>query len=191
MLWLKSIETKDSRALYAHMKRDFPADERPPSFVVKREIAKKTYTALYLMDDQQAVGYAVVVAPPEQAFALVLFLAILPEVRGAGYGGKLLKELEARFQGKTLALEVEDPEAAKDEGERHTRERRVRFYERAGFRVLPTARAKIFGVDMRIMVNTRQETGSVRDMMQGLYGFIMPSPKWLKHIDVWDVEGRV
>ena len=187
MLHIQPVEKSSYRAFYARMKRDFPRNELPPFFAVKRNLRKKVYTALYLYDDGQEVGYAVLTAPAGFPFALITYLAVSPECRSKGYGSSLLKLLDERFAGQTLVLEAESPEAAKTEDERLIRERRIQFYERAGFRVVPTARAKIFGVAMAIMVNAPGDIGSVREMMRALYRPSLPSARWLRFIDVMDV----
>lgn len=188
MIGLRPVEKEEYRVLYDHMKRDFPADERPPFFVVKRHIRNQVYHAMFLTDEEQPVGYAIVVAPEGMPFALIMFLAVLPEARGQSYGGKLLSLLEERYSGRTLALEVEAPDAARNEGERAVRERRIRFYERAGFCIVPVTHARIFGVEMQIMVNRTEKVLSVREMMRGLYAATFPSSKWLRHIDVADAN---
>ena len=190
MFRFRSIEKEESRVLYSHMKRDFPAAERPPFFVVKRLIAKQVYDAVFLMEEGLPVGYAVTVAPEGLAYALVVFLAILPGMRGQGYGGKLMEMLAQRFPGRILVLEVEDPAFAPNPEEKLIRQRRVRFYEQEGFRVISTARVKIFGVDMQLMVNTCEEVGSARRMMHSLYAPTFSSARWLRHIDVADAEER-
>lgn len=187
MLQLIPVEKSAYRALYAAMKRDFPPDELPPCFAVRRNLRKGVYTALFLEEDGQEIGYIVMTAPDDSTNALISFLAVSPERRSKGYGGELLRLLRLRFAGRVLALEAEAPAAAASEEERLLRERRIRFYKRAGFRAAPTARANIFGVPMEIMVSTQEDVGSVRELMRGLYQTALPSERWLRFIDVEDV----
>ena len=186
MLQLREIEANEYRKLYAHMKLDFPGNELPPYTVVMRSLHKKIYGAVFLEENGEALGYAVVTAPDGIPFALISYLAISPERRGQGYGGELLGLLGRRFAGHALVVEVESPAAAKSEGDRALRERRIRFYQRAGFRAVPTERAVIFGVAMEIMVNTPEDVGSVRKLMRGLYRPSLPSERWLRFIDIKD-----
>jgi hypothetical protein len=84
-------------------------------------------------------------------------------------------------------LEADDPAAAKTEEKRTQAARRVRFYERAGYRVIPTAKAKIFGVDMLVLANTHDEAFSARDVLHALYLPAFGSKRWLRFIDVRDI----
>jgi hypothetical protein len=81
-------------------------------------------------------------------------------------------------------VEVEDPASIKDDNFRDEAERRVKFYERAGFQTIPTERAKIFGVDMLIMANSQDENLNARKIMHSLYLPAFSSKLWLKFIDV-------
>lgn len=182
-----TVDALDARALYAHMKRDFPAGELPPYFAVKGNIEKKVYDAFYLTAGGEIIGYAIVTAPADCEFALLTFFAVLPEFRSRGYGGECLRVIRERCDRK-IVLEVEDPAAARTDESRDIALRRVRFYERAGFRLLPTAKARIFGVDMLIMTDTRDDVGSVRNIMHALYRPAFGSAKWLRCINVRDNE---
>ena len=188
MLRLRDVGKGEYRALYAYMKRDFPGNERPPYFAVKGNLRRQVYTAMFLEQSGETVGYAVVTAPAAASFALVSYLAIAPKFRSRGLGSELLTLLIRRFAGRILALEVESPAAAESADIRALRERRIAFYRRAGFRIVPTVRAVIFGVAMEIMVNTEENVGSVREMMRGLYRPSLPSEHWLRFIDVVDGE---
>lgn len=186
MIQLRAVEPQEYRTLYDHMKRDFPRNERPPYFAVRGSLTRGVYGAVYLLDQDKVIGYAVVTAPGDSQFALINFLAILPDRRSNGYGSRLIALLAERYQDRTLVLEVESPDAAKDGQERLQRQRRVRFYERAGFFVVPTERCKIFGVDMWIMMNKSAGGVSVRGIMRAMYLPAFGHERWLGNIDVID-----
>ncbi len=186
MLGTRPVEAAEYRALYDHMKRDFPRDERPPYFAVHRSLALGVYSALFFTKDGRDVGYAIATAPDGFGYALLNFFAMLPDARGQGCGSQALGILMERFKDRAMVLEVESPDGARDEAERGTRERRIRFYERAGFRTIPTARARLFGVDMRIMMNTEQPVPSVRQVLHALYLPAFKSARWLRFIDIED-----
>jgi len=175
--------------IYRHMKRDFPKNELPPAFAVQGNLKSGVYQGMFFQDDAgQDVGYAVVTAPDGSGYALVNFFAIFPDVRSLGYGGQALTSLSERYAPRVLVLEVDSPDAAKDERDRHVCERRIRFYRRAGFSVAPTKRAKIFGVNMLIMMNTPSPAGSVRAIMHEMYLPSFGSRRWLRFIDVRDED---
>jgi GNAT superfamily N-acetyltransferase len=74
-------------------------------------------------------------------FLLLSYLAVLPEGRGAGTGGLLMKAVTdvwgSRFSPSVLIMEVEDPRHHQADAERGDPVARVRFYERLGARALP------------------------------------------------------
>lgn len=168
------------------MKRDFPANERPPFSAIRRNFKTHVYEGYFLTYSGADAGYAIVIAPEGNECALLLYFAIFPEMRGNGCGSGFLKIICERYNGRSIVLEVEDPAAANTEEKRLQTERRVRFYERAGFSMLPSSRVKIFGVDMRIMTNSNNFSGSLRELMHSLYLPAFTSKKWLRFIDVED-----
>lgn len=185
MLSTREIRPDESRTLYAHMERDFPRDERPPHFAVARNMRNGVYTALFLCDDDREQGYAIVTAPQGTTYALINFLAIFPQSRSKRYGSAFLRILIERFSDRTIVLEVESPDAARDDAERALRQRRIAFYERAGFHRIPTQKARIFGVEMQIMTNARGAV-SARDAVRSCYRATFPSECWMRFIDIVD-----
>ena len=53
--------------------------------------------------------------------------------------------------------------------------------------MIPTARAKIFGVDMVIMASGQDEKLSAREIMHSLYLPALGSKQWLRFVDVKDL----
>ena len=192
MQHLKEIHSDAYYSLYAHMKRDFPQGELAPFFAIKRNLNRKIYTAYYLTDSRD-IGYAIVTAPPGLKYALLNYFAVYPEYRSQGYGGAFMDIIRERYRDRALVLEAEDPTAQKNAERRCAATRRIAFYERAGFRTLPTARAKIFGTDMSIMMcgadnGTANETSrdGAREIMHSLYLPALGSKEWLRFVDVVD-----
>ena len=190
---IREIRRDECKELYSYMKRDFPANELPPFFAVKRNFNKNIYAGFYLTDktsdmsNLSNIGYAVITAPANLKYALINYFAIFPEQRSKGLGSEFLKILVSRYSDRTLVLEADDPSAAKNSELRNEAERRVKFYERAGFHIIPTERAKIFGVDMLIMAsgqNSQGEKLNAREIMHALYLPAFDSKLWLKFIDV-------
>ena len=167
------------------MKRDFPSNELPPFFAVKRNFEKGIYDGFYLTEDTE-IGYAVITAPENLTYGLINFFAILPEYRSKGCGSEFLKIILSHYADRTLVLEADDPAAAKTAVLREEAVRRVKFYERAGFCVLPTTKEKIFGVDMVIMASAQDEELSARDIMHALYLPAFGTKQFLRFIDIID-----
>ena len=184
MIQIREICKGEYKELYSHMKRDFPANELPPFFAVKRNFNKNIYDGFFLTKYTFDIGYAVITAPNNLQYALINYFAILPEYRSKGYGSEFLKIIVSRYSNRTFVLEAENSSTIQNAEQRNEAERRVKFYERAGFRVLPTERAKIFGVDMLIMASSQDEKLNARDIMHSLYLPAFDSKIWLKFIDI-------
>ncbi len=188
MLNIRNIEPNEYKALYENMSRDFPRSELPPFFSVKGNLRKRVYNGIFLSDDGEDVGYSVITAPEGLSYALVNFLGVLPRHRSQGYGSRLLETISGRWRDRVIMLEVEAPLSAKDEVERRLRERRIAFYKKNGFRIVPTDTCRIFGVDMEIMANSEDPIGSVKEIMHSLYLPAFGSRPWLRFIYVKDTE---
>jgi len=185
MLTLREIHQDEYYSLYSKMKQDFPSGELAPFFTIKRNLERKIYNGYYLSDNLD-LGYAIITAPQGLKYALLNYFAIYPEYRSKGYGSEFLKILINHYHERILVLEAEDPQAQKNSINREIAKHRINFYERAGFRVAPTAKAKIFGVNMLIMTNGHEENFSARKAMHALYLPAFDSEHWLRFIDVRD-----
>lgn len=182
---IREICENDYETLYSHMKRDFPANELIPFWALKRNFDKGIYRGFFLTGET-VIGYAIVTPPEGLQFALINFFAVLPEFRSQGYGTMFLRELTKLYHDRIFVLEVDDPAAAKTDELRDVAIRRVRFYERAGFSVVPTVKARIFGVDMLIMAGVHDGRLSAREVMHALYRPLLGSKQLLRFIDVRD-----
>jgi len=181
---IREIYKDEYKELYNHMKRDFTSDERAPYFAVKRNLDKKIYDGFYMVDDNTKIGYAVLTAPQDLKYALINYFAIMPEYRSKGHGSEFLKILLNRYSERNLILEADNPSAAKTTELKNQAIRRVKFYEQAGFRVIPTAKAIIFGIDMLIMASGSDENLNIREILHSLYLPAFGSTQWLRFIDV-------
>jgi len=166
------------------MRRDFYTGGLAPFSSIKRNLDKNIYNGFYMAEDALDIGYALITAPENLRYALINYFAILPEYRSKGFGSEFLRIIISRYSERILVLEAEDPSAAENAELRREAERRVQFYERAGFRVIPTERAEIFGIDMLIMASVQDKNLNAREIMHALYLPAFESDFWLKNIDV-------
>ena len=93
---LKDYPMEEFSGLYARMERDFPRNERPGRLQLKGLLARGACHALGLYRDGAFAGYALYARQGPDI--LITFLAIEPEMRGAGCGSALLNLLSQRFQ---------------------------------------------------------------------------------------------
>lgn len=81
-----------------------------------------------VIDDGGFRGFIYTIASDIGFF--LLYMSVDPEFRGCGYGSKVLELLKSEHPGEKIFVDVEPPEGEDAE----VRARRVRFYERSGFR---------------------------------------------------------
>lgn len=153
--FLRTLDIPAVQALYeAHMLADFPADERPPLKALVRQVESGFLTAQVMTDGME--DYAYVLAAVYEDYVLYTHLAVYPEHRSGGFGSKLMDLLHRAYAFCRVELvEVENPAAAKDEEDRKLQQRRIAFYERAGYLLVPHIRYILFGVDMLLMTHTQ------------------------------------
>jgi len=122
----------------------FPPNERVlVSFILKVLKDKplgqaQQYHLLAALDAKTLIGMAMVELFPACHAALLWCLAITPNERSRGWGGKLYQEILRQLSRTNAAMlfEVEMPEEAQSDQERQLAQRRIEFYRRQGARVL-------------------------------------------------------
>lgn len=104
----------------------FPVEEYRPLAEWKRYTdEKQAFYNQVILDDRQPVG--VVTHWDFGRFCYVEHLAISPDARNGGYGGRLLQLLQQKLQ-RPIVLEVEEPQE-------EMARRRIGFYQRHGFKL--------------------------------------------------------
>jgi multimeric flavodoxin WrbA len=186
-LYFKAIPESDYEKLYRHMQKDFPLPgELAPFHAIKRNLESGKYQGFYLHDTDE-VGYMVVTAPENTRLVFGNYFAVYSEFRSKGLGTSFLDAILDKYRDRSFVIEVSDPAAAESAELRIEAEKRIKFYERAGFVVAPTAKAKIFGADMKIMVTNIYDGFSAREAMLALYTPSLGSSGHLiNNIDVID-----
>jgi GNAT superfamily N-acetyltransferase len=125
------------RAIY---EASFPARQREPFDQLVRRARTGGSTGLVGVLDGEPIGFASWSVLTSVPWAFIEFVAVDAARRGAGLGSALWSAVLAALRTHgvpRLVLEVEDSAEADDEAERLARDRRVRFYLRAGARMLP------------------------------------------------------
>lgn len=104
----------------------FPEEERRPAHEQARVMTKDDYHFEVILTDRGFVGIMLYWECGDLIF--LEHFAILPELRGRGYGADALELFKSR--GKAILLEIEPPVNA-------LTERRYGFYRRCGFVMNP------------------------------------------------------
>ena len=124
----------------------FPDCERKPFSMLEAMQQEGRGRILSAADGTDFLGLAVVLF--WQDVVLLDYLAVAPEGRGHGVGSEMLRALQEMFPGKRLLIEIELPE--REAPDNLFRERRKRFYLRAGFRPMEI-RLSLAGVPMELL----------------------------------------
>ncbi len=190
-LRLRTVPYDGASTLYARVERDFPTPaERPPLTTFRRYVRTGASEAFDVLADGQSAAYAV--CTWGERCVLCSFLAVEPELRGRGVGSAVLERLAALYAGSdALIVEVERPELATGEADRLHRERRIAFYERAGFALARGLDYAIWGVPMHLMARPLSPAfnpSSLPGEMRAVYGRLFP-PRLMHKLQMRTLDG--
>lgn len=88
----------------------------------------------------------------KNGYVLISLLAVFHEYRGQGIGSESMKELRVMYENKqAIIVEVERPDFSQTPEECDSRKRRIEFYEKAGFYLIPNIDYSIWDVPMHLM----------------------------------------
>lgn len=141
---LRPLTELQLRQLYReHVARDFPPAERRPLSAILRLRRRGDYDTWGVFDGDALEAYAFLWRGAD--CALLDYLAVCRGARGQGYGTRALELVKGQYGPVPLLAEVEAPEESAPPGENALRQRRLNFYQRAGFAPLGY-QAVLFGV---------------------------------------------
>ena len=147
---------------------DFLEDEIPPLFVFEKCIKEGTLECYMYEHDGEESGYIVTRKRDDLVFLLVL--AIDEKMRGKGLGNAMVEEFKDSVKDrKIILLEAENPEATDDEKEKITRKKRIRFYEKLGFKVNENLKYLLVDIDYKILyyfLDNSGKTLETKDAME-------------------------
>ena len=175
----KPLTLDQARALYAErLIIDFPEDELKPFSMLEAAWRRGAYACFGAISGGAILAYAFFVKLPGEDGALLDYFAVDEALRGRGIGGDFLRALVAGpLKGLEGALlEVEDPDAAKDDAARSQQNRRLLFYLRNGMTDTAVT-ARVQGVDFRLLampVGKRLPREGVRRLYERLYHAVLP-----------------
>ena len=153
---VKKLDNDEIGQIYTtYMKEDFPSDELKPLSHITRSMDAGYGFSLGIYEGEALVGYAVFILCEETKCALLDYFAILRDRRGTGLGHQAFSMFETYFEEELpevegLYIESERVSAARDEGQRLTRSRRIAFYQSCGCE-MTTLRSVLFGVDYSVL----------------------------------------
>lgn len=175
-LRLLEVKQQDYMQLKEFMKVDFPGLNMIPFVFQKRALQSGILRASYLCSGDSIFGYAVYHIMDELPATQIMYLAVLPEYRSSGLGGRFLQLLRQVKPGYTLLLEVDKPTGNEQAGDKL---RRIAFYRRNGFELVPGLVVSVVGHPMLVMTNGQLQANWKRlykDIYCSIYGSRLFSP---------------
>lgn len=121
-----STDTQEIEQLYHTA---FPVEEQIPWQELMRLVSEMPldFTAYY----DQGVFVGLTVVYQRKDYNWFWYFAVSEELRGHGYGQRILKKLISRYDDRSIILDMESPDQPSDNAEQ--RLRRLGFYTRNGF----------------------------------------------------------
>ncbi len=170
---------------HEHMERDFPPSELKPLALLAALEERGINTLWGAYRDDVLTGYYVLAQAPENPALLLDYFAVLPQFRGSGCGGEILRHLRKSLpEGQYFLIESENPHGTADAADRHIRERRVAFYRRNGAALSPVT-VCLFGVEYVLL--TLGEAPSAEQVAadyQALYRHMLPDGRFRDNVCV-------
>jgi len=134
MLQLKNVSQnkKDFNKIKELYYEAFPREEVLPLFLLRIKAKKENIDFLGIYDESQLIGLIYVVTYKD--ISCIMYFAITENVRGKGYGSKVLDLIKGKYKGNRIILYIE--EIDKNVSNYEQRVKRKKFYEKNGFKDL-------------------------------------------------------
>lgn len=107
----------------------FPSNERAPFKMLEKRADRQNVDFLAIYDRESVVGLFYVVTRSDLAY--IFYFAVMPELRGKGYGSAALQALKEHYKGMRIFLAAERADVECDNLEQRVKRRQ--FYFKNGF----------------------------------------------------------
>lgn len=107
----------------------FPANERVPFWLLKRLAKKENADFFGIYDKQNFIGLVYIINYKDIVF--IFYLAIDENLRGQGYGTKVLSAIKEKYDNHRIVLNIEEIDSKSSNNEQ--RLKRKKFYQKNGF----------------------------------------------------------
>jgi len=137
-IYLKHIDIKEFKEeVYQYYLDIFPEEERKPLELIQSSYEKHYTNIIEIFYKDIIIGFMILNRVKEKGYAVLDYLAILPQYRNKGFGTKALQILlEQEKENDGVFIEIEKIGLGKDIEDNIEREKRKKFYENLGFKKL-------------------------------------------------------
>ncbi len=174
---VKDMELNELQDIYERIVSDFASGEYPPYNILYNHLSSGAQKGFILSKDGFDIAYTFCSEGDKSGYVLINLLAVYKGYRGEGAGTVFLEKLKGLFSNsKGIIVEVEKPEDAQTISEKEIRNKRIDFYKKSGFKIVPGIEYSIWGIPMHVMVYqsvniTVNEIGSaMREIYLSLMG---------------------
>lgn len=135
---LKNIDiNKFKNEIYRYYLEIFPKEERKPLELIQSSYEKGYTKIIEILYENKITGFMLLNSLKNKGYAILDYLAILPQYRNNKIGTRALKILqEQEKENSGIFVEIEKVGLGRDIGENLLREKRKNFYEKLGFKKL-------------------------------------------------------
>ncbi len=135
---LKDISIDEfKKDIYSYYLEIFPEKERKSIKLIQSSYEKQYTKIIEILYKNKIAGFMLLNRVKDKGYAVLDYLAILPQYRNNQIGTKALKALlEQEKESNGIYIEIEKVGLGKNEEENLLREKRKNFYERLGFKKL-------------------------------------------------------
>ncbi|MEA4924252.1 MAG: GNAT family N-acetyltransferase [Syntrophomonadaceae bacterium] len=148
--YIRNLELSELRFFFKHIQQDFPVGEYPPCDILYGHLREGRQDGMVFCSGGQDLAYSICGASTD--YVLLSLLAVLPGFRGQGAGTAFLETLRDKYSHKQAIIgEVERPELASTSEEAKRRQKRIRFYEKAGYYLVPGIEYSIWDIPMHLL----------------------------------------
>lgn len=149
---------------YEHMTSDFPKSELKPLKLLLDCKKMDLYKCFGLYQGDKLLAYSYFANDPDKKIILLDYLAVVKNMRNAGYGSIMLSKIREYFRENStvekVIIEAESIESSTNEEERNIRQRRIAFYKKNGL-VQQQFKARVFGTEFTILLLDVQNNSEV------------------------------
>lgn len=151
--FIRRMDVAEFKDFYKRIEKDFSPDEHAPYEVLHQQIQEGIQEALVFGEGERDLAYSICADNHDNGYVLISLLAVFQECRGQGIGSAFMKALRTMYEHKqAILLEVEQPELSQTLEESDTRGRRIKFYEKSGYYLIPKVEYSIRNIPMHLMV---------------------------------------